>query len=106
MNGSALPGAVTLNRGTSTEIVEVVFDRFTFFDGNTCVRTYQWEAGEGTIHCEWVLDEDAQRITVEILDLFSGATLDQVSGTVSGDGITMSWRNTGGDPNVIVYQRQ
>ena len=106
MNGSALPGAVTLNRGTSTEVVEVVYDRITFFDGNTCLNTYQWEAGVTTLFCLWVLDEDAQRITVELFDPITGAKLAQGSGTVSGDGITMSWPNTGGDPNVTVYQMQ
>ena len=101
VNGADVPGMVPIHGGDNTGIMELGYDRFTFFDGNICIYSFSFSGlDDSTDNCEWVLDEDAKRITIEILGVFSG------SGTVSGDRITMSWPNEGGDPNIFVYQKQ
>ena len=104
VNGSDVPGSVPTYVGGDTEIVEVVYDRFTFFDGNTCVYSFQQDGFADTLDgCEWERHEDPKRITIKPFAEFSDYS---ISGTVSGGRMTMSWPNEGGQPNVAVYQKQ
>ena len=101
VNGSDVPGSVPIHVGSDTETMQIDHDRLTLSDGNTCTIHQSVDGSAATIdECEWVLDVDAKRITIELFGSFSG------SGPVSGSSITMSWPNEGGDPNVVVYQKQ
>jgi len=101
VNGVSLPGSVPINVGSGTEIIEIDYDRLTFYDGNTCIVNQSVEDIEFTSdECEWVLDVDAKQITVELFDSYAA------SGAVNGGTMTMNWPNEGGDPNIAVYRKQ
>ncbi len=104
VNGSPVPGFVTINVGTGEEARSVRYDLYTFLDGGTCKVVLNYSQGELSHEfCRWELGEDAGTITI----VLSAGGLDWfLPGVVNGALMTVTMPNEGGDPNIHVYRKQ
>ena len=104
VNGSPVPGFVTINVGTEEEARSARYDLYTFVAGGTCQVVLNYSQGEVSHDlCRWERLEEPGAITIVLsdggLDVF-------LSGIVIGSLMTVTLPNEGGDPNIHVYRKQ
>ena len=104
VNGSPVPGFVTINVGLEEESRSARYELYTFVENDTCQLVQNYSQGELTNDlCRWERLEEPGAITIVLSD--SG--LDVIlSGIVIGSLMTVTNPNDGGDPNIHVYRKQ
>ena len=104
MNGSPVPGFVTINVETEEEAQAARYELYTFVDDGTCQLVWNYSLGELTNDlCRWERLEEPGAITI----VLSARRVDlPLSGIVIGSLLTVTMPNEGGDPNIRVYRKQ
>jgi len=104
VNGSPVPGFVTINVGLEEESRSARYELYTFVESDACQLVQNYSRGELTSDlCRWARLEEPGAITIVLSD--SG--LDVIlSGIVIGSLMTVTIPNEGGDPNIHVYRKQ
>ena len=104
VNGSPVPGFVTINVGTEAEAQAARYELYTFVDDGTCQLVWNYSLGELTNDlCRWERLEEPGALTIAL----SARRVDlPLSGIVIGSLLTVTMPNEGGDPNIRVYRKQ
>jgi hypothetical protein len=104
VNGSPVPGFVTIKVGMEEEARSARYELYTFLDDGTCRVVLNYSQGEISHNlCRWDRHEDPAAITIVLGD---GDPELFLSGIVNGSLLTVSTPNPGGDPNIRVYRKQ